>query len=267
MGFKFRKSIKILPGVRVNISNKGVNSVSVGRRGAKVNIGKKGVRSTVGIAGSGLSYSSYTPYQNKTKGQRAMSNHSNDYEEYDEYDDDEYERPVGFLLGLGIFLLPLIFAWFTLRQGHTTRARVISFVWLILVLFLSFPRNNEPTPTPTPVQAVPTQTAPTSSQNPPQKQLDIAEGAFTTYTKEVYPKMHAKYGDDGLKAFTAHDANAGFMVAGLPECNRVEYVGYSEQRSRYPTNLVSFVDCANNNRFYVTNGQVSEITKTIKNRP
>lgn len=57
------------------------------------------------------------------------------------------------------------------------------------------------------------------------------------------------------------------MVAALPECDRVEYVGYSEQRSRYPDELVSFVGCANNKRFYVINGQVSEITKTIKNRP
>lgn len=272
MGFKFRKSIKILPGVRVNVSNKGVSSVSVGKRGAKVNIGKKGVRNTVGIPGSGLSYSSYTPYQNKAKGQRVMSNHSDDYEEYD--DEYEYERPVGFLLGFGIFLLPLIFAWFTLRQGHTTRARVISFLWLVLSLLLAFPKNNTPAPAPTPtpapapVQAVPTQTATaTPKQNAAPKQIDIAEHAFTTYTKEAYPKMYAKYGDAGLKAFTDHDANAGFMVAGLPECDKVEYVGYSEQRSRYPTTLVSFVDCTNNNRFYVSNGQVSEVTKRIKNQP
>lgn len=43
-------------------------------------------------------------------------------------------RRVGWLLGLGIFLLPLIFAWFTLRRGQTTRARVISFAWLVITL-------------------------------------------------------------------------------------------------------------------------------------
>lgn len=267
MGFKFRKSIKILPGVRVNVSNKGVNSVSVGRRGAKVNISKKGIRNTVGIPGSGLSYSSYTPYNN-SKGQKAMSSHMQDYEEYDEYGDDEYEyeRPVGFLLGLGIFVLPLVFAWFTLRQGHTTRARVISFIWLILVLVLSFPRSNEPVPTP--VQAVPAQNAPAiPAQSTATKQIDIAENAFEVYTKEAYPKMYANYGDAGLKAFTAHDANAGFMVAGLPECDRVEIVGYSEQRSRYPEQLVSFVDCSNNRRFYVSHGKVLEVVKLNLTKP
>ncbi len=44
------------------------------------------------------------------------------------------ERPVGILLGIGIFLIPLIFSWFTLRKGHTTKAKVISFSWLVLSL-------------------------------------------------------------------------------------------------------------------------------------
>jgi hypothetical protein len=43
-------------------------------------------------------------------------------------------RPVGILLGIGIFLIPLIFSWLTLRKGHTTKAKVISFAWLIFSL-------------------------------------------------------------------------------------------------------------------------------------
>jgi len=56
MGFRFRKSIKIMPGVKINISKSGL-STSIGRRGATVNVGKKGVRGTVGLPGTGLSYS------------------------------------------------------------------------------------------------------------------------------------------------------------------------------------------------------------------
>lgn len=56
MGFRFRKSIKIMPGVRVNVSKSGF-STSVGGRGATMNVSKRGVRTTVGIPGSGLSYS------------------------------------------------------------------------------------------------------------------------------------------------------------------------------------------------------------------
>lgn len=55
MGFKFRKRIKVAPGVTINISKSGVSS-SIGKPGATVNIGKNGVKGTVGIPGTGASY-------------------------------------------------------------------------------------------------------------------------------------------------------------------------------------------------------------------
>jgi hypothetical protein len=56
LGFRFRKSIGILPGLRLNISKTGV-STSIGRPGGTVNIRGRRVRTTVGLPGSGLSYS------------------------------------------------------------------------------------------------------------------------------------------------------------------------------------------------------------------
>lgn len=56
MGFRFRRSIKILPGVRWNISKKG-SSFSFGGRGLTYNVSKRGTRTTVGIPGTGISYS------------------------------------------------------------------------------------------------------------------------------------------------------------------------------------------------------------------
>jgi hypothetical protein len=56
MGFRFRRSIKIVPGVRVNFSKTGI-STSLGGRGATVNIRGNKLRTTVGLPGSGLSYS------------------------------------------------------------------------------------------------------------------------------------------------------------------------------------------------------------------
>lgn len=55
MGFRFRKSIKLLPGVRVNISKSGV-STTLGPRGASIGIGKQGTFLNIGIPGTGLSY-------------------------------------------------------------------------------------------------------------------------------------------------------------------------------------------------------------------
>lgn len=64
MGFNFRKSFKIAPGVKLNVTKKGISSVSVGKNGARVNVSRKGTKTTVGIPGSGLSHSSYRPHDN-----------------------------------------------------------------------------------------------------------------------------------------------------------------------------------------------------------
>ncbi len=61
MGFRFRKSLSILPGVKINLSKTG-GSLSLGGRGASVNLGRKGVKTTVGLPGSGMSYSEQTSY-------------------------------------------------------------------------------------------------------------------------------------------------------------------------------------------------------------
>ncbi len=62
MGFRFRRSLKILPGIRLNLSGSGA-SVSLGTKGLRYTIGTKGKHATVGIPGTGLSYSHYQPYR------------------------------------------------------------------------------------------------------------------------------------------------------------------------------------------------------------
>lgn len=53
MGFRFRRRIKIAPGI--NLSRSGI-STSLGVRGASMTVGKRGTTANVGIPGSGLSY-------------------------------------------------------------------------------------------------------------------------------------------------------------------------------------------------------------------
>jgi len=57
MALRFRRSVKIVPGVRVNFGKRGV-SVSAGVRGATVTAGKRGVYGNAGIPGTGLSFRS-----------------------------------------------------------------------------------------------------------------------------------------------------------------------------------------------------------------
>jgi hypothetical protein len=61
MGWRFRRSLRILPGVRVNISKRGFSSLSIGRRGLTLNVGRKGTKETIGLPGTGISYT--TPVQ------------------------------------------------------------------------------------------------------------------------------------------------------------------------------------------------------------
>jgi hypothetical protein len=58
MGLRFRQSFQLFPGVRLNVSKRGL-SASFGLPGATVNVGSKGVRSTVGLPATGLSYTQH----------------------------------------------------------------------------------------------------------------------------------------------------------------------------------------------------------------
>ncbi|MEC0600770.1 DUF4236 domain-containing protein [Bacillus spizizenii] len=74
MGFKFRKSVKIAPGVKLNINSKSVG-ISAGVKGARVSVNSKGrTTTTVGIPGTGISYSSTTTSKSKTGNKKTTSN-------------------------------------------------------------------------------------------------------------------------------------------------------------------------------------------------
>jgi hypothetical protein len=56
MGYlRFRRRLRIAKGLHLNLSKSGT-SISVGGRDASVNFGKRGTRTTVGLPGTGLSY-------------------------------------------------------------------------------------------------------------------------------------------------------------------------------------------------------------------
>ena len=102
MGLNFRKSFKIAPGVRVNVGKKGVSSVSVGGKGARVSVGKKGTRTTVSAPGTGLSYSTFKPH--KTKDQK-QAQHNNFMSSTNS------SKPDWVVMGIVGFIILVIFIW------------------------------------------------------------------------------------------------------------------------------------------------------------
>lgn len=130
MGFNFRKSIKIIPGVKLNITQKGVSSLSVGKNGARVSVGKKGVRTTAGLPGTGLSYTTNANYK-KSKG---ASNEPVHLIQQEDLGKEKRNILVSILLWIGILWAPYIFAWFTLQRKYSNTERFIAFGWLIIVV-------------------------------------------------------------------------------------------------------------------------------------
>ena len=124
----FRKSIKVGKGVRVNIGKKGISSLSLGGKGLTLNASEKGIRATGSIPGSGISHAKVVYKPDGT------SKHVNLKSSLPPQIDTDV-RKVSFLLGMGIFFLPYIFAWYTLRKGHSTILRVTSFAWLFWLIY------------------------------------------------------------------------------------------------------------------------------------
>ena len=56
MGWRFRRSIKVLPGVRLNFGKRGFTSTTVGKGIFSSNINSKGVRNNYHVPGTGLTY-------------------------------------------------------------------------------------------------------------------------------------------------------------------------------------------------------------------
>lgn len=73
MGFRFRKSVKIAPGVKVNFGKKGA-SVTVGNKYARTTVGKGRRTNSVSIPGTGVSYVKQTSTNKKVN---TVSNQSN----------------------------------------------------------------------------------------------------------------------------------------------------------------------------------------------
>jgi hypothetical protein len=99
-------------------------------------------------------------------------------------------RKVGLGLGLGIFFLPIVFSWFTLRKGHSTLSKVLALGWCGLVFISMVSGKNDRSDqkaatvhaasTTTPVQDVApvntaARTAVPEQKEAPQKQLQLGE--------------------------------------------------------------------------------------------
>ncbi|MEL6465491.1 MAG: DUF4236 domain-containing protein [Pseudomonadota bacterium] len=66
MGFGFRKSFKVAPGIKINTGKRGA-SISLGGKGLTTNISERGTRVTASIPKTGLSYTATSNTKTKAK--------------------------------------------------------------------------------------------------------------------------------------------------------------------------------------------------------
>lgn len=55
MALRFRRRIRIAPGISLNLSKSGIGA-SIGPLGAKISVGSRGVYANLGLPGTGLAY-------------------------------------------------------------------------------------------------------------------------------------------------------------------------------------------------------------------
>jgi hypothetical protein len=85
----------------------------------------------------------------------------------------------------------------------------------------------------------------------PDSEVVIDEAALSVYSKEHYPKTFQKWGDAGVERIKVAERTALSKAAKQLQCDKVEYVGLSEQMSSPPSTIVVYADCVNRWRFYI----------------
>lgn len=80
----------------------------------------------------------------------------------------------------------------------------------------------------------------------------IDKHAVSPYTQKGYPKLYQQWGEKGIKEINAMLPLAAQKAAASPECDKVEIVELSGNRSVPGKNAVFFADCKNGKRFYIS---------------
>lgn len=182
----------------------------------------------------------------------------------------ETERKVSILLGVGILFMPIIFAWFTLREGYSKNVKILSFGWLIVgsILGTLLPKHDQGgTVVDTqPQKQLIASTETAKEVNPVNQETShrdnrIPKDVFQPYDKENYPKLIKKY-KKRLDDVQKYRVKAAEMVLASGKCDKIFMSELSDEST--VKNLKFFVDCSSgkqDRRIYLTEGEI------VKNAP
>lgn len=146
MGFRFRKSFKIAPGIKVNF-NKKSTGVTFGGKGFHYTVNSKGKRTTsVGIPGTGLSYTTSSGGSSKkqTKKSQGSANFMNTE------NTQKWYQKTGFIILLLIFFFPvgLFLMWKYTNWGKKVKIAISAIIAVFFgISLISSAGSDEPVET------------------------------------------------------------------------------------------------------------------------
>ncbi len=134
MGWRYRKRIKIAPGIHLNISKSGI-STTIGPRGASVNIGPNGTYVNTGIPGTGL----YNRQKISTKAKERASSNTLSSDKMHTYGRNSFPKrgKIEFEVGCIIPLLVLFFIILFVAINVLSSSGLLTSGGLIVAIFLS----------------------------------------------------------------------------------------------------------------------------------
>lgn len=81
----------------------------------------------------------------------------------------------------------------------------------------------------------------------------ISEYVYTKYTKDQFPRLYENWGEDWVIKIAELERQAVYKIASEHNsCDSIEMAALSENKSTPKKEAVFFIDCANGERFYVS---------------
>ena len=141
MGLRFKKSIKIAPGVKLNL-NKNSTSMTFGARGAHYTVNSKGNKTaSIGIPGTGISYVQSTkssthsqqPKNQPISSQYSAPNHNGD--------DEKWYQKTGWIIALLILFFPagLFLMWKYSNWKKPIKCTITALILICAVIGVTTP--------------------------------------------------------------------------------------------------------------------------------
>ena len=140
MGFRFRKSFKIAPGVKVNFNKKSAG-VTFGGKGFHYTINSKGKRTTsVGIPGTGLSYSTTSCGNSTTKTKNSQGS-----AETMSASNKKWYQKTGYIILLLVLFFPvgLFLMWKYTNWGKKVKIAISVIFALLFIIAVASPSDSD----------------------------------------------------------------------------------------------------------------------------